>query len=111
MKTAEGRVGTLHASWSEWRGYRLSLDIYGTGGCIRVWYPPMLTILHERPVGSAKSGKRKIFPFVKFQVMERLKSYRWTVTNSFVAEHLDFMERVAGRAGVGATGVDGLKAV
>jgi predicted dehydrogenase len=111
MRTAEGRVGTLHASWSEWRGYRLSLDIYGTEGCIRVWYPPMLTVLHERPVGKAKAGKRRIFPFLKFQVCERLRSYRWTVTQSFIAEQLDFMARVAGEPGVGATGIDGLRTV
>jgi predicted dehydrogenase len=111
MQTPEGRAGMLHASWTEWRGYRFHVDVYGTAGCIRVWYPPMLTILHDRPVGSAKRGRRKIFLFPGFQVMERLRSYRWTVVRSFVAEQLDFMERVAGRAGVGATGQDGLRAV
>jgi len=111
MRTAEGRVGMLHASWSEWRGYRFHLDITGTGGTIRVWYPPMMTVLWKKPEGAAKSGRRQIFLFPMMQIKERLKSYRWTVEESFIAEHLDYMERVAGRPGAGATGEDGLHAV
>jgi predicted dehydrogenase len=111
MRTPQGRVGTLHASWSEWRGYRFHIDIYGTKGCIRVWYPPMMTVLHERPVGSAKRGARKTFLFPMFQLNERLRSYRWTIVQSFVAEQQDFLQRMQGHKGVGATGVDGLRAV
>jgi predicted dehydrogenase len=111
MRTAAGRLGSLHASWTEWRGYRFYVDIYGTRGAIRVWYPPMLTILYERRAGSAKRGRRKIFFFPMMQVQERLRSYLWTVEQSFVAEQLDFMQRVAGGSGVGASGVDGLRAV
>lgn len=111
LRTADGRVGTLHASWSEWRGYRWSIEISGTNGCIRVWYPPMLTVLHERPQGAAKRGRRRVFAFPRLQVAERLRSYRWTIVRSFVAEQLDFVRRVGGQAGVGATGADGLRAV
>lgn len=110
-KTSGGKIGTLHATWSEWRGYRFHVDIYGTEGCIRLWYPPMLTVLYQRPESSAKKGKRKMFLFPKFQIQERLRSYRWTIVQSFIAEHLDFMRRIEGRAGVGATGEDGLRAV
>jgi len=111
MRTPDGRIGTLHASWTEWRGYRFYVDICGTAGSIRLWYPPMLTILHGRPSGAAKRGRRKIFLFPTLQVSERLRSYRWTIVRSFVAEHLDFMGRIAGRPGIGATGIDGLRAV
>ena len=34
MRTSQGVVGMLHASWTEWPGYRFSVDIYGTEGCI-----------------------------------------------------------------------------
>ncbi len=111
MRTRSGQVGTLHASWSEWSGYHFYVDIYGTGGRIRAWYPPMLTVLWERPKGTAKKGRRQVFLFPKMQIQERLKSYRWTVEQSFIAEHLDFINRVGGGAGVGATGFDGLHAV
>jgi predicted dehydrogenase len=111
MRTPKGRVGTLHASWSEWRGYRFHVDVYGTKGCVRVWYPPMMTVLYERPIGSAKRGARKTFLFPVFQLNERLRSYRWTIVRSFVAEHQDFLQRLQGYDGVGATGLDGLRAV
>lgn len=111
MRTAAGAVGVLHASWTEWPGYRISVEIYGTRGCVQVRYPPMVTIFHERPLGSAKRGRRKVFVFPVFQVLERLRSYRWTVEESFVAEQDDFMGRIAGGRGVGGTGLDGLRAV
>jgi predicted dehydrogenase len=111
MRTAAGQLGSLHASWTEWRGYRFYLDICGTRGAIRVWYPPMLTVLYDRPAGSARRARRQIFFFPMMQVQERLRSYLWTVEQSFVAEHLDFMQRVASGSGVGASGVDGLRAV
>lgn len=110
-KTAEGRIGTLHASWSEWGGYHFYVEILGTEGRIRLSYPPMMTVLDKRPVGSAKKGKRKFFLFPLMQIKERLGSYKWTLEQSFIAEHQDFMRRVKGQKGEGATGIDGLYAV
>lgn len=110
-KTDDGKIGTLHASWSEWGGYHFYVDINGTEGRIRLWYPPMMTTLYSRPEGRAKKGKRKTFLFPMLQVKERLGSYKYTLEQSFIAEHLDFMKRVKGGDGVGATGVDGLAAV
>jgi predicted dehydrogenase len=111
MRTASGRIGTLHASWTEWPGYHFHVDIQGTQGGIRLWYPPMATLLYDRPRGSAKRGRRSVFLFPKMQILERLRSYRWTIIQSFIAEHQDFMRRVSDDKGVGATGVDGLRAV
>jgi predicted dehydrogenase len=111
MRTRDGRIGTLHASWSEWRGYRFRVEICGTQGSIFASYPPMLTLHYDRPTGAAKRGQRHVYAFPAMQVKERLRSYRWTLVQSFVDEQLDFMERMAGRPGVGATGIDGLRAV
>jgi predicted dehydrogenase len=111
MHTSEGRVGLLHASWSTWHGYHFDVEICGTRGSLYVRYPPMLVVLHKRPAGSAKRGPRQIFLFPTFQIQERLRSYRWTLVQSFVAEQLDFLRRIEGRAGVGASGLDGLQAI
>ncbi|HEX5418009.1 MAG TPA: Gfo/Idh/MocA family oxidoreductase [Chloroflexota bacterium] len=111
MSTPDGRVGTLHASWTDWSGYHFSVEIHGTEGSVRLSYPPMLTVLHRRPAGSAKRGRREFFFFPAFQVLERVRSYRWTVVRSFVDEQGDFIARVRGRAGVGASGLAGLRAV
>lgn len=43
LRSTDGKVATLQASWSEWRSYRFWIEIYGTLGCIRASYPPMLT--------------------------------------------------------------------
>jgi predicted dehydrogenase len=110
-KTEDGRIGTLHASWSEWAGYHFRVEINGTKGRVTFSYPPMLTVLTERPEGSAKKGKRKTFLFPLFQVKERMRSYLWTLEESFIAEHLDFMARARGESGFGATGTDGMAAV
>lgn len=110
-RTEEGRIGTLHASWSEWGGYHFKVEILGTEGRINLSYPPMMTVLTERPVGTAKKGKRQTFLFPLMQIKERLGSYKWTLEQSFIAEHLDFMNRVKGGNGEGATGIDGLRAV
>jgi hypothetical protein len=71
----------------------------------------MLTVIYERPSESAKRGRRSIFLFPMMQVKERLRSYRWTLVESLAAEQCDFVKRIHGGAGVGATGVDGLAAV
>lgn len=111
MHTATGKVGSLHASWTEWSGYHFDIEVGGTEGCVRIHYPPMMTTLYNRPSGSSRRGKRESFLFPAFQVFERLRSYRWTLVNSLVAEQVDFMERARGHKGVGATGEDGLRAV
>jgi predicted dehydrogenase len=111
MRTEEGRTGILHASWTEWNGYQFNVEIMGTEGVIRASYPPMMTVLRKRPEGRAKKGRRQVFLFPMMQIQERLRSYRWTVEESFIAEQLDFMGRVAGKPAVGASGEDGLLAV
>lgn len=110
-RTAEGRVGTLHASWSEWKGYHFDVEISGTKGSIALKYPPMMTVYTERPPDNSKKGKRRIFIFPLMQIRERLRSYRWTLEQSFIAEQTDFMRRVQKQEGVGASGLDGLRAV
>jgi predicted dehydrogenase len=110
-QTEDGRVGFLHASWTAWTGYHFDVQIYGTRGSLFVRYPPMLTVHFERPLGSAKRGRRQVFLFPAFQLKERLRSYRYTLQQSLIAEQEDFLARVGGQPGVGATGLDGLRAV
>ena len=42
LKNTDGKMATVQASWSEWRGYRFWIEIYGTLGCVKASYPPML---------------------------------------------------------------------
>lgn len=110
LKSSEGKIAAVQASWTEWRGYRFSVEIFGTRGCVRASYPPMLTQI----TWSDRSGapaQRKHYFFPRLQLLERLRSYRWTVLRSFVEEFVAFARAVAGEPTEAATGFDGLRAV
>jgi len=110
LKSRAGKVATLQASWSEWRGYQFRIEVYGTRGCVRASYPPMMTQMAwvEKLGGRPR---RKFYLFPKLQVVERLRSYRWTGLQSFVKELMAFSLTIAGEKTSLALGRDGLKSV
>jgi predicted dehydrogenase len=110
LRNAQGKIAAVQSSWTEWTGYKFSVEIYGTMGCIRVRCFPMIT---EVTTGDLKSGKasRQSFYFPFVHVMERLKSYRWIVVQSFVLEFEEFRAAIEGRKSQIASGEDGLRAV
>jgi predicted dehydrogenase len=110
LKNQAGRVAQLQASWSEWRGYRWWIEIFGTRGCVRASYPPM----YAEATWFANPGERpqkQRFLFPAFQLKERLKSYRFTVIQSFVEEFRCFARAANGEKASAATGFDGARAV
>jgi predicted dehydrogenase len=109
LRSSAGKIATLQASWTEWRGYRFWIEIFGTKGCVRASYPPMLLQLtwFDQPGGSVHR-KTSLFPL--FQIQEKIRSYRWTVIRSFVEEFSAFARAVSGEAGEAGTGFDGLRA-
>lgn len=110
LRNAKGNVATLQASWTEWTGYKFSIELYGTKGCIRIRCFPMIT---EVTSGDAKAGKttRKSFYFPKVHFMEHLKGYQWVVVQSFVKEFAEFRAAVEGKKTSVASGHDGWRAV
>jgi predicted dehydrogenase len=110
LKSPTGKIASLQASWSEWRGYRFWIEVYGTQGCVRASYPPMLTQMVRIDERSGRT-RRKIYLFPKLQVIERLRSYRWTGLQSFMMELIAFARTIAGEKTRLALGRDGAKAV
>ncbi|MGH9901723.1 MAG: Gfo/Idh/MocA family protein [Pyrinomonadaceae bacterium] len=110
LRSEAGRVASLQASWTEWKGYRFLVEIYGTRGCIRASCFPMLTQVtwSDKPGGRTRK-KTHLFPMT--HVQERLRSYRWVVVQSFVRELDAFARAVRGETTPLATGGDGLRAV
>jgi predicted dehydrogenase len=108
FQSATGAIAYVHASWTEWRGYYFSVETVCTRGYVRASYPPMLAEwgATEKPGLRAKKHF-ELFP--KFQVLERLKSWRWTIVRSFVEEMTDFAEGIANGKEVEPTGRDGLR--
>ena len=110
LRNASGNIASLQSSWNEWRGYRLLIEIYGTLGCIRTWCFPMLT----QVVWSTEHGgptRRKTHLFAKTHLMEKLRSYRWVVVESFVEEFDAFARAVAGEKSAVASGADGMQTI
>jgi len=110
LKSSTGTIASLQASWTEWRGYRLLVELYGTRGCIRAWCFPMLT----QVIWAAERGgrtRRTMHFFPMTHIMERLYSYRWVVTQSFIEELQAFSLTIQGKTTPVATGRDGLRAI
>ncbi|CAN5587830.1 hypothetical protein BH10CHL1_BH10CHL1_27080 [soil metagenome] len=110
LRSSKGKVATLQASWTEWRGYQLKIELYGTLGCIRTWCFPMATqVVWSKTRGGRMQTKWHWFP--KTQLMEKLYSYRWVVTASFIEELTAFAGALQGKITPLATGQAGLRAV
>lgn len=107
LRNAKGNIASLQSSWNEWRGYRLLVEIYGKLGCIRAWCFPMMTqVVWATERGGPTRRKTHLFP--KTHLMEKLRTYRWVVVESFVEEFNAFARTAAGEKSAIADGADGL---
>lgn len=110
LRSAKGPLAALQASWTEWKGYRFQIELYGKRGCITASCFPMLTeVIWSEKTGGPK--QRKQARFFKTFVMEHLKSYRWVVVQSFILEFQALEAAMAGRPSEIASGQDGLRAI
>jgi predicted dehydrogenase len=110
LRSEAGRVATLQASWTEWAGYRFRIELYGERGCITLsCFPSLLRLVSARERGGPAKRRTHLFPRV--QLMEKWKSYRWVVEQSFIAEHRAFVRAAAGEHTPIASGEDGLRTV
>lgn len=110
LRSKTGKIAVLQASWTEWRGYRFIIEIYGSLGCIQACCFPMLTkVIWSSEIGGKTKRKTHFFPKTFF--MEHLCSYRWVVIQSFILELEAFYRSINGENTVLASGLDGLRAV
>jgi predicted dehydrogenase len=106
-----GTPASYHATWNEWAGFRLVVEVYGELGMVRGSYGPMRNTLitHERP-GARRRTTRKFYPDVILR--EKLQSWEVTTQLSFAEELTQFVARMEGTPGGAlADGHDGLRAV
>ncbi len=110
LRGRAGKFATVHASWTEYKGYRFEIEVYGTRGLIRVSCFPMITevVTVESP-GQRARRKRHLFPLV--HILEHIRSYRWVVTRSFEEELGAFRDAIRGATTPLASGHDGRVAV
>lgn len=111
FKNPEGIAASYHATWSEWKGYRVFVEAYGSHGMVRGYYAPMqnLLITYDRP-GGIRTTRRMHYPWI--MVREKLFSWHTTALISFKGELEDFLAMTSGKHDVPlADGHDGLRAV
>lgn len=112
LRGRDGVIGSLHSSWSEWRGYRFFVEACGERGLARAYYAPMAAtvITMDRP-GGLRRVRRRFYPGAI--VREKLRGWQSTVIRTFVEEFRDFLALTEGRAPTGpiARAEDGLRAV
>ncbi len=111
FRNPAGVSASYQATWTEWKGYRVAVEAYGSLGMVRGAYAPMqsLLITSSQP-GGRTTRRRNWYPNVI--VRERLRGWQSTATLTFAAELEDFVDRIAGGTGGSlADGHDGLRAI
>lgn len=110
MRGARGEVATLQASWSEWKGYRFSIEAYGDRGMARAYYAPMMSMMvsMDRP-GGRRRRSHHFYP--GNMVREKLHGWQSTVERTFRSEFADFLDLCKGKKRDIADGFDGFRAV
>ena len=85
-----GVVGSLHASWTEWKGYHFYIEAYGNRGMARAYYAPMqsLIVTMDKPGGRPK--KKRNF-YLRQIVEEKVKGWQSTAVRTLSEEIADFI--------------------
>lgn len=112
FRSCTGVLGSLQASWGEWKGYRFHVEAYGPKGMVRAYYAPMMaTVITMDKPGGDRRIVRHFFP--RDIIREKLKGWQSTVIATFVEEFEDFMALARGEAGSGriATAADGVRSI
>jgi predicted dehydrogenase len=110
MRNPDGAIANLHASWTEWKKFRFSIEIYGSQGCIRATCFPQYAELLETAENGVQRHRERNY-FIYQNTMEHLKSYRWIVIQSLARELEAFEAATRKERTFVGTGFDGLRAV
>jgi len=111
LRSESGIMGSLHSSWTEWKGYQFYVEAYGDHGMARAYYAPMSStiITMNKPGGQART-KRNFYISSIFR--EKLKGWQSTVIQTFVEELHDFISLAkGGAAGAIATADEGVRSI
>lgn len=112
FRSDKGVVCSLHASWTEWKGYRFHIEAFGDRGMARAYYAPLMsTVITMDKPGGKRTIKRDLYP--GNIVREKLKGWQTTTVAALAEELEDFVALALGGHGSGriATGLDGLRSI
>lgn len=110
MLSPQGKRAVLHATWTEWKGYRFHIEAYGDKGMARAYYAPMMSmaVYLDKPGGR---GRRKYNFYPMNIVKEKVSGWQTTTVKALQEEFRDFVGLCEGRKGIIADGFSGFRAV
>ncbi len=111
LRSPSGVPATLHATWTEWKGYRFYLEVYGDRGMARAYYAPMfaMAVYLDQP-GGARRREFRFYPGILLR--EKFRGWQTTTALAFQEEFRDFVRLASGDARVAlADGLAGVRAV
>ncbi len=111
LRNSAGAIGTLHASWTEWKGYRFYVEAYGDKGMVKAFYGPMTNLLITKELTRNKPLRQfRFYPMIA--IKEKLFGWQSTVIETFRLELTDFVNLChGGSSGCIADGIAGLRAI
>ena len=111
LRSPSGVPATLHATWTEWKGYRFHIEAYGDAGMARAYYAPMfaMAVYFDRSSGRRR---REFHCFPEIMLREKFRGWQTTTSLAFQEEFQDFVRVAGGETGEAlADGWAGLRAV
>ncbi len=110
FRNPEGIAASYHTTWTEWKGYKSFVEVYGDKGMARGAYAPMQAMLIVKTDDGGFKKTQKFYP--EIMVREKLKTWKATALISFKEELEDFLKMTAGDVNVPlADGYAGLRAL
>ena len=99
FKAPSGVNAIYQATWTDWKGYKSAVEVYGSHGMVRGAYAPMETMLitMDKPGGPVTKTRNR---FLDIMIREKLKSWKTTALASFQAEMDQFTRLVNGEEGL-----------
>lgn len=108
----DGTIGSVAASWTEWKGYHFYVEAYGTRGMARAYYAPMhfMEVTMDRPGGARRKRRNFYLPTI---FAEKFRGWQSTAVQTLMEEMTDFITLTQGRAPAGpiASAVDGFRSI
>lgn len=110
LRSPQGKTAVLHATWTEWKGFRFHIEAYGEKGMLRACYGPMMSmgIFMDKPGGARR---RKFHFYPEMIIREKLCGWQSSAVKMFQQEFADFVKLVDGHHGAIADGFAGFRAV
>lgn len=99
FKAPSGVSAIYQATWTDWKGYKSAVEVYGSHGMVRGAYAPMenMLITMKEPGGPTTVTRNR---YRAIQIREKLRSWKVTALASFQAELAEFIALTEGRTGL-----------